>query len=482
MNTKVGFNLIMLFIFGFISGSDIDKSSRVEPTELVPVGAFYLVKDIVPGAASSNPQIVATLDHGVSLLFSRPSYNSTLLYRSDGSSISTELVKDYGESSHISISSGETALFDNLLYFVVNGSYGSLCTVAGLWKSDGTEAGTERVKCFYPEVESPYLLFPVGGKLFFLVSGKYYGSALWVSDGSREGTNYLSSYGHMLNRPIIFMTEMNGELYLIAKTVDECYWELWTSDGTSLGTKELITVSSNVCARWLPDQLISLDSILYFSASDNDHGDELWRSDGTAAGTWLLVDLNPGISSSYPHRLTVLDSNIYFVATGEDGQPGLWRSDGSLEGTYQIKSFKALSQLMPFQGEKSWLYFIGDDGEHGTELWKSDGTFAGTGMVKDIALGKVSSSPSDLLRVNDLLFFTANSETHGRELWVSDGTEAGTQLVYDLIPGPGSSSPKYLNLAGDKVFFSAEDNIHGRELWAFFINPKILYLPQINRQ
>ena len=135
----------------------------------------------------------------------------------------------------------------------------------------------------------------------------------------------------------------------------------------------------------------------------------------------MVLDINPGIASSYPSKSVVIGSTAYFTA---------------------------------------------EDGVHGIELWKSNGTAAGTVLVKDINPGSASScsDPSFLTNVNGTLFFSADDGTHGPELWKSDGTAAGTALVKDINSGSGSSEPRYLTNVNGTLFFSAHDGVHGFEL------------------
>jgi ELWxxDGT repeat protein len=59
-----------------------------------------------------------------------------------------------------------------------------------LWKSDGTDAGTVRVKDINPGPASsdPELLTSVGGTLFFKATDGTSGTELWRSDGTEAGT------------------------------------------------------------------------------------------------------------------------------------------------------------------------------------------------------------------------------------------------------------------------------------------------------
>jgi ELWxxDGT repeat protein len=93
-----------------------------------------------------------------------------------------------------------------------------------------------------------------------------------------------------------------------------------------------------------PYGLAAIGDSLYFAAFDEEHGYEPWRSDGTAAGTWLVADIAPGTSGSFPRRFTPVRDGIVFFA---------------------------------------------DDGEHCMEPWRTDGTPAGTALLRDIAPGSL---------------------------------------------------------------------------------------------
>jgi ELWxxDGT repeat protein len=44
----------------------------------------------------------------------------------------------------------------------------------------------------------------------------------------------------------------------------------------------------------IPQNLISINGTLFFTATDGVNGKELWKSDGTDAGTVLVKDIRPG--------------------------------------------------------------------------------------------------------------------------------------------------------------------------------------------
>ena len=127
-----------------------------------------------------------------------------------------------------------------------------------------------------------------------------------------------------------------------------------------------------------------------FEANDGQHGTELWTSDGTSAGTKLLKDLNPGPSSGLPSNLTVVGNEIYFTANrsvhGNDAFE-LWKTDGTTAGTTRIDTiaidrYDSHRNFMAVDVQSSptpKLFFTNDDGVSGRELWVSDGTRSGRG-------------------------------------------------------------------------------------------------------
>jgi ELWxxDGT repeat protein len=279
----------------------------------------------------------------------------------------------------------------------------------GLWKTDGTEAGTVLVAP-YDLLGHPGQAAPAGGKIFYTV---YNGTSsdLWASDGAGPGEN-IGPGSDSWN-----LTDAGGTLFFFGTGN-----ALWKSDGTVAGTVPLRSFYSIRDIIPLP---VLPGGFVLFVGHDWEHGPELWRSDGTSAGTVLVKDIFPGIASSQIYDLKAAGSRAFFVA---------------------------------------------DDGVHGQELWTSDGTEPGTHLVKDIVPGAGSSLPYNLTAVGSTLVFTAYDEAHGVEAWRSDGTEAGTWRLADVAPGPLSSSPLGYTLSGNKLFFAANDNTTGFELWAI---PKI---------
>jgi ELWxxDGT repeat protein len=242
--------------------------------------------------------------------------------------------------------------------------------------------------------------------------------------------------------------------------------ELWVSDGTEAGTRTVKTFPPSADPfgpRDALDALTVVGSKLFFVVGDELHGRELWTSDGTGEGTRQVKDLTPGVEGSFLSGLTATGSTLLFFrylpeTSASAERHELWKSDGTEAGTVLVRDLgpgASLSSMRALAG--STLFFVVTDPAHGTELWKSDGTQAGTVLVKDIYPGPEGAYPYELRAVGSQLFFTAADPRHGRELWKSDGTQAGTVLVEDHEPGQASGSPRLLEVLGRYLYFTTLD-------------------------
>jgi ELWxxDGT repeat protein len=322
-----------------------------------------------------------------------------------------------------------------------------------LWRTDGTSAGTRLVrKIGVPGAKfrsvteaNPCGLQVAAGLLYFRAFDGDHGLALWRSDGTEEGTLFVSDAIISCDQRVV---PFAGSVYFGAVNQD-FQPGLWRTNGTPQGTELFRSMSAS--------SLTAFGGRLFFVGEQgNESG--VWKSDGTAAGTVLFHKGGDLVQAAH---------SLFFVDSGVPASlVTLWASDGTTPGTVPLAQFALAYRPSNFTSVGTRLFFVAGDTEHGFELWTSDGTPAGTKMVRDIASGADDSSPMNLTEVGGLLLFSARDPSHGWELWRSDGSEAGTWLVQDIFPGPGSSSPANLTLAGSVVYFTADDGRTGRELWA----------------
>jgi ELWxxDGT repeat protein len=364
--------------------------------------------------------------------------------------------------------------FDGAVYFRANdGAHG-----IELWKTDGTFAGTSLVTDLRPGPANavPGNLAVAGGSLYFHAFTEATGSKVFKSDGTAAGTSLLIDtfpgaptppFGPPL--PANFTTF--GGSALFTATDAKTGYELWTTDGTTDGTRHVKDIHPGI--QWsIPVGLTPFAGKIFFAADDKvtvDPGGfpyfdrELFMTDGTEAGTSRVADIFPGPRPSIPFNLTPFGEQLLFTAN--DGTHGteLWTTDGGADGAKLVKDINPTGPSNPQVPGRTRLtvaggrvFFSADDGGDGAELWVSDGTEAGTRLVKDIN-PIADSQPSGLTLFSDRVFFSADDGRNGVELWVSDGSEAGTHLLKDINPGPESSIPRDMLIVGDRLFFITSD-------------------------
>jgi ELWxxDGT repeat protein len=430
----------------------------------VPADAVaYRVKDILPGYASSEPYYLTDLG-GVALFRANDGATGIELWRSDGTAAGTRLVKDIvpGPAGSLpgappgSTPTGLRALDGRVLFPAYD-------EVAGgeLWASDGTEAGTLRVKDIWPDAAGSHLsaLTVAGRQLFFTANDGVVGEELWVSDGTPSGTHPVADLmpGATGSLPRL-LTALGPRLFWVARRDGPTGSPgLWTTDGTAAGTRLVKSIGSSV---W---SMVAGGGLLYFAVDSVDASGihyVLWTSDGTEAGTVPVAEPFAGLSATSATSLTPVGDMLFFRPS--QGR-GLWRSDGTPNGTFKVAD-RCESWLANIQG----TLVCRDQGSGGASsaIWRSDGTAAGTCMVKD-GFSLEGGKPWMPTGIGGRLLLRAGQEGAGSELWKSDGTSAGTSLAHDILAGPETSQPREMTVVGDRVFFAADDGVAGTELWAF---------------
>mgnify|MGYP003379741290 FL=1 len=207
-------------------------------------------------------------------------------------------------------------------------------TGRGLWRSDGTEAGTTVITASH-DLSLPGNLTNVNGTLFYSTNGLWNQNTvqLWRSDGTPQGTTLIKTIPIQniplnISEPVVHqMLRVGNKLFLRVGDLWEPSSDLWVSDGTELGTVLIPTHYVN--------QLTNVNDTLFFTMCDLEHGCELWKSDGSTIQ--LVKDIYQGIASSVVEQLTSVGNKLFFIAN--DGMHGreLWVSDGTEAGTYLIK-------------------------------------------------------------------------------------------------------------------------------------------------
>jgi ELWxxDGT repeat protein len=427
-----------------------------------------LVRDLAPqvGIGSSAPHMVVLNNHG---------YWSQggALWVTDGTPVGTTQVAPFGDST--SFDPTDPVVYNGALYFGAAGSmYRSDGTAAGTqlfvpsvgpsgrWQemggklyfgcdiapagqelcvTDGTVAGTSRVKEIFPGIQSgePIFLGVVGTRLVFSAVNdpQFFARGLWATDGTAAGTVELvpppgGGFQDAIDRNADPAAILAGQAYLPCFT-QLAGFELCKTNGTVAGTSVLDVVPGQGSLG--PFNLVVLGTRLVFVASTLTTGVELWTSTGTVAGTKMLVDLLPGASSGVTGLMVPFGGAVYFCGKAAIGDPAeLWKTNGTVAGTTRIARILApgiperFSLFLDETGALgTQLFFSADDGTSSLEPWITDGTAAGTHLVKDLAPTRSRAEVRETHAYHGAHYLSVDGGL-SRQLWRTDGTAAGTTI------------------------------------------------------
>ena len=406
----------------------------VEPLEERRLLSVTLVSDInasAPGVSSSPANFV---NLNGTLLFRTTSGTQTGLYRSDGTAAGTQLL------TTIPIYSNLFPLGRQALFF----------SGTDLWATDGTAAGTRMVKSIGV---TSYQMVEMGGALYFCDNSNATTLRLWRSDGTATGTVLVKTITEANASPKNHqLTRLGNSLYFVAwSPTTSSKYNIYKSDGTTPGT----TVFKSVLSDFGTVQVLHVRRLPLLLTGDYPTytGTRTLRTDGTT--TSIFSD-----GSGTP----VLINDVYGTI-GDDlylNAGGIWKTDGTPSGTTRLGTYypSTFYQSQAVVGDTLFLEgnttFGGD-----VELVKTSGI--DVTVLKNINVND-SSYPQALAALRQALFIRLDG-VHGYELWHSDGTADGTVLDTDIFPGNKLVEPDHLLDIGGTLFFSATDAAHGNELF-----------------
>ncbi|MES2596249.1 MAG: ELWxxDGT repeat protein [Verrucomicrobiota bacterium] len=207
------------------------------------------------------------------------------LWVTDGSAANTKCVKDILPGGLASMDPSKLSyltVVGNTLYFVADDDVNG----RELWKSDGTVAGTVMVKDINIKPDGtgktmgsdPTELRNVNGKLFFLANDGDNGRELYTSTGTAAGTTMVSTgtrTGLVTGPNDAGIESLTVIKDVLSFTADDGVVgrEIWISDGTKTGTNVLTEFVPGPGSSY-PHNLAAADDKLIFSASDVLIGDE----------------------------------------------------------------------------------------------------------------------------------------------------------------------------------------------------------------
>ena len=184
----------------------------------------------------------------------------------------------------------------------------------------------------------------MGGVAYFAADDGSHGEELWRSDGTVSGTymvkdvnpeerwiNIIQGTTEPDDSDITELTVAGDKLFFFARNNSQLPFtdhELWVSDGTASGTKQVIEdgmffqtlsqsvpfVGQNIAWYTGPRELTAVGDKVFFSSmaaywySYEDwemSGEELWVSDGTELGTMIVENIHPDTESGQAQGINV---------------------------------------------------------------------------------------------------------------------------------------------------------------------------------
>ncbi|HKH48390.1 MAG TPA: ELWxxDGT repeat protein [Thermoanaerobaculia bacterium] len=419
-----------------------------------------LLADICPGRCDANLTFHGTFD-GVALL---SDYVFGQVWHTDGTREGTFPLRDPSRGGGpLENVYGNTAVFGGFVYFQGCGQVQG----CGLWRTDGTPAGTQLL-ARQSRLSGELILFAMTDRaLFFSLYRPDFTAFLWRTDGTAAGTVRLAEFRGDLPRSL---TPVGSKLFFTASDGDG--QELWVSDGTRAGTRPVtsfrppLPFGGGFSVSAGEPLLFADGNRVDFAVHDGFHGWEVWQSDGTPEGTRPITDFAywyPYLSQT-PVPLATVGGRLLIPVLSSDNHWSLWASNGrSMVRLHNCLGGCGINFTGPprlvVQGDQ--VLFTSGAGL-GQELWSTDGTRAGTRKLLS-ACTETCRSVIGLTsaKLGGLAVFRITDRGKD-QLWATDGTAAGTRALFHLPPGTSAGALPVA--AGSKTFFGAA-NEKGMELW-----------------
>lgn len=368
-----------------------------------------LAKDIITGEGASYPLAFTSKNGAVyfTASASNAGISSFNIYKAD----SIGNVSPVASSLNSYIYSYDVA--DNGWVYYIEYDY-----VAGKFRLRRTNGADTSSLTLSANVSAPNgisVVKTVGNTAYFTATDAN-GSELWKSNGSAAGTVRVKdiNIGSNGSNPYS-LTVYKNNIYFGAD--DGSGIALWRSNGTAGGTVKLKAIQpygiySNQYE--YPGYFCVVDDVLYLNAYTSATGYELWKTNGTATGTVLVKDITGDASDGNPAYLTNVNGTLFFNASVN----GLWKSDGTAGGTVQITSIPNNNYfLFSSRCVAGGKFFFNAN----RLLYVSDGTEGGTHPVYDNGLNGVSLINS-LAASGNRVFFDGYTDRYSYELYTGDAS------------------------------------------------------------
>jgi len=439
-----------------------------------------LVKDTTPGSEGSHGESASSFrianfkDISGTLFYTAYKGDDYYIWTSNGTSVGTVARYPAAGPGHLQPRPVFTRMDDMVFFFNAEYDYWY-----PLFKTDLTASlpEPELVLDLANDAQAPY--YPE----MVVVTNPNYGSNLYLNGtvgvvgggGSitiliTDGSDYTgSNWQEVGTDPYVATASSNPRNYIpfkgrIAFIARFTFYDsdgIFTTDGTSAGTKDLLGFIAE------GSQLVATNKFIYGFGR---HDLEIYRTSEDYPGPYGYTEWYAGVLPA--QNITAVGEDIFFTNTNDE----LWMIDGESagfdlygNGLSLLKTMHAMSELKAL-GTK--LIFRVKTTTNGEELWRSNGTVSGTYRYKTLRTGEaVAPLVSPSATISNSHYFIANDGVHGNEVWRTQGTGSSTYMLADL----NTSDPVLANGAEydisslvafrDSLYMSAIDNAGA---WSLF--------------
>lgn len=450
----------------------------------------------------SEKKVVSVYSFGNKFLFYKgePSSDYGEPWVTDGTPAGTFMLKEI-DTIGTGTYNGSNSITSNSYNYFMSNIGGAVMFAADdrvngrcLWRTDGTTAGTYLIKDFSygtasgleNNITNIYTTLP-NGNMMFAAKDTSNNSEPWITDGTTAGTFKLKEINPGIKSGLLYYVLSNSKHFnnqvFFGGYTDSLGYNPYVTDGTTAGTQ-------------LVSDLISGNSSLYFSfedtlsngimmvAKDSVGTIKIFITDGTTVGTQLLATY-PLMGANKPTFLKFgkVNGKVLYTIAYNVSSSGLYNqsffaqsqtayfTDGTIAGTVPANinfnfSLQASSTPKAFIKFNNEWYFAANDGKTGTEIWKTDGTVGGTYLFKDLCKSNVGYgfNSERFIELNGALFFIGSNDSSGTRklLKFNGGSSLGFSVIDPSAPGHSIFS---LYKSGNYLFYCKFQPVISTEPW-----------------
>lgn len=439
----------------------------------VPASTAQFLSDLSPGLQSSHPHDMVTLGSKTILA----TYEPSGLVVTDGTRAGTTRIEPPGRTfTNIS----DLRPMGSYVYFAAKDVMPNGQSEYGieLWRTDGTTVGTTLVKDIQTGTadSTPDSLTAVGNKLYFSVTNPMdnQDNSLWVSDGTAAGTHlvkdinpgsgdriyipYMQGWDNSLGNLLFFRAATNNMI---------SSYQIYRTDGTGAGT---FAVTSDPDGHIYP-KLTAFNGKMYW-----DGDGKINYTNGTVAGTGSY-----SASVGYTSSLTVVGNKLAYLAypIANGGNYTIWTTSGGSAGSqtvvlgndyrwYDVNIWPVGSKVLLARGGGS-----ASQAHYGADLYSCNLTNGTYSLLKTIEVAsKETSFQNEKYVAGSTVYFQVYSKDQFFDSpymwWQSDGTAATTAEVvngFDGMPMSTGNYGQFSTLSSGDIVLTGRSTGIGEELF-----------------